>query len=143
MSGRDQDGWTSLHWATLHGHLDLVRWLVDEKQVDPSCQSREGWTPLHVASQNGHLDIVRWLVEKQWVDPLCQDKEGLTPRHVASRNDHLDIVRWLANAENQASHQDYTGTCSYDLGSDDGHAAVLKNKEGISDGECHLHVFVL
>ena len=37
-SCRDFEGWTPLHIASQNGHFDIVRWLVDEKQVDPLCQ---------------------------------------------------------------------------------------------------------
>ena len=97
MSGGHLDnvGWTPLHAASQEGRLDIVRWLVEEKQVDPSCRDENGRTPLHAASFGGHLDIVRWLVDVKQVDPSCRDEKGRTPLYAASWKGHLDIVRWL------------------------------------------------
>ena len=51
---------TPLHFASQLGHLDLVRYLVTEQQIDPLCED-SGITPLHLACVGGHQAVVEFL----------------------------------------------------------------------------------
>ena len=82
--------------ACREGHLDIVRWLVDQKQVDCFCQIKGGETPLLMAIKNSHLGIVQHLVEKQ-VDPSYCNEDGFTLLHLASLHGQLDIAKWLVD----------------------------------------------
>ena len=82
---------TAIHFACEKGHLDIVRYLV-QQGVDPQ-RGPAGYTPLHVACEGGHLDIVRYLVQ-QGVDPQ-RGPAGYTPLHEACEEGHLDIVKFL------------------------------------------------
>jgi ankyrin repeat protein len=56
-------GWTGLHTASLAGHLDAVRLLL-EHGADPNARERGDNTyPLHWAAASRHLEIVRALIE--------------------------------------------------------------------------------
>ena len=58
-----------LHLATLHGHLDIARYLVEEAGADPWHRNGEGMSPLDLAAYNGHLEVVRYLIEERGMDP--------------------------------------------------------------------------
>ena len=56
---------TPLHIAAYFGHLNIVRYLVDEQGCNPSCLDENKYTPLHFAAMNGYIYIVKFLtVEK-------------------------------------------------------------------------------
>ncbi len=58
----DLDGWTALHWAALHGHLDAVTMLLHYgcNPDVPDCHWR---SPLMIAANKGFRDIIEMLLE--------------------------------------------------------------------------------
>ena len=72
------DGRSPLHLACLIGHLDVAKYLVDEKQCNSACADNNGWTAVHVACQNGHLDVAKYLVDEKQCNPACADNNGWT-----------------------------------------------------------------
>jgi len=56
---------TPLHFAADKGHLDVVKYLVNQKtDINAQANGYSPGTPLHLASQNGHLDVVEYLVNR-------------------------------------------------------------------------------
>ena len=84
---------TSLHNASLNGHIDIVKYLVDH--CDLLCPDEYSDIPLHLAALNGHLDIVKIFVEDMKCDPNCKGQFKRTSLHNASLNGYIDIVKYL------------------------------------------------
>ena len=84
---------TALSVAANDGHLDVVRYLVEQgagmEKVD-----RDGNTPLIYASDCGHLEVVRYLLD-QGADRDAVDYEGYTPLHCAAQQGHLETAKLL------------------------------------------------
>jgi ankyrin repeat protein len=57
----DKEGETSLHKASLNGHLPVIEYLLTSAGADVHAQDGDGWTPLHNACSKGYLDVVRHL----------------------------------------------------------------------------------
>ncbi|XP_026581921.1 ankyrin repeat domain-containing protein 16-like, partial [Pseudonaja textilis] len=51
----------------MHGHLEVVKILLERCHYVPDSQDHCGVTPFMDAIQNGHLDIARVLLEKHQV----------------------------------------------------------------------------
>jgi ankyrin repeat protein len=84
-------GETALMMASLQGELDMVKLMVDDKEVEIN---KTGWTPLHYAATNGHIEIVKFLLDRSaYVD--AESPNGTTPLMMAARGGHVDIVRLL------------------------------------------------
>jgi len=60
-------GWTALHWAVNHEHLDVVHELLlrltpaSQSQIDITLRDSNGRTALDLAMENGNSDIIRLL----------------------------------------------------------------------------------
>ena len=88
-----------LHFACSNGHLSIVKYLIEEKDCNPSCENNELWTPLHFACIDDHLDIVKYLIKTRECDPSCENRNQYTPLHDACRRGHLIVARYLIEQE--------------------------------------------
>ena len=91
----DGDGWTPLLWSAGGGHLQVVRYLIEEQHCNPKYVDKDGETPLHCSAAGGHLQVVRYLIEEQHCNPKCVDKDGWTPLHYASAYGQVGVVKYL------------------------------------------------
>ena len=51
-----------LHQALFHGHLELVKIML-QKGFQVNAQHPQNFTPLHCAAQNGHLEVAKILLK--------------------------------------------------------------------------------
>eukprot|EP00736_Rhodelphis_marinus_P007549 Rmarinus@m.19878 len=91
----NKHGRTPVHVAAREGHLDLVKFLVEENGADHDKEDMNGWTPVHAACRGGHLDVVQYLVEEKGADWTKPGKDGRTPVHAAARGGGVDVLRWF------------------------------------------------
>ena len=96
----DKNGASILHWSAGCGHLQMVKYLVEELECTPhqpqkGKRSFQGRTPLHWSARNGHLSVVEYLVEKCEIDIDATTQDGTTAFCWASWQGHLDIMVYL------------------------------------------------
>ena len=85
---------TALHSAASEGHLEVVKYLVEQGADINATTSRYGWTVLHYAATWGQLAVVRYLVE-QGADVNAKDSDGDTARGLAEMFGHTAVARYL------------------------------------------------
>lgn len=121
----DDDGWTALMYAAQNGHLEIVRIIVDNFDVDDSINA-DGFTALMLAVENnyymvvdkllragadinagrgnsavilaseaGYVDVLNLLFESQTVDLNKVGKDGYTALMFAAQNGHIEVVQKL------------------------------------------------
>ena len=55
---RDQSGCTPVYFSAQEGHLDCVKFMVEESKADPTIASADGMTSLHAAAQGGSTEVL-------------------------------------------------------------------------------------
>ncbi|XP_058867483.1 glutaminase kidney isoform, mitochondrial-like [Acipenser ruthenus] len=65
MEQKDYDSRTALHVASSEGHVEVVRFLVEECKVNPFMKDRWDNSPLDDAVQFGHQEVVKILQDYQ------------------------------------------------------------------------------
>ena len=106
---RDEDFRGNIHLAALNGHLDTVKWLInngidnvnsiiihgDELISDDDLEEEEFIhshdQPINFAASGGHLPVVKW---------LCKHGSYITvgresPLTCAARNGHISVMKWI------------------------------------------------
>lgn len=90
----DTSGYSSLHYASRAGHLEIVEYLVTNgANVNLLTRSNQS-SPLHRASKQGHTAVVSYLL-KNGADAELKDSDGFTPLHHAAWANHLEICKLL------------------------------------------------
>ena len=90
-----KEGYIPLHIATTCGHLDILKYFIEERLVNAASESVSQETPLHYAAENGQLSVVEYLVGTQLVDPLILDKNLVSPLHLACGSGSLSTVKYM------------------------------------------------
>eukprot|EP00906_Rhabdomonas_costata_P034206 RCo048159 len=119
LSLKSKAGWTPLHCAAVQGHLDIVRLLVEEWDVDPGILTATGRSSLSLAAEAGHLRTVEVLYEL-WLPPdkgRDVDEDGCTPLHYAARMNHTAVVQLLCKQGFSVDDRDKWGNTALHLAS--------------------------
>ena len=111
---------TPLSHAAANGHLDVVKFMVNEadRKADVESKDLSQKTPLSQAAWNGHLEVVKFLVNE--ADPKAdvesKDDWGQTPLSLAAEMGHLETVKFLVNeAGADITSKDDDGEAALDL----------------------------
>ena len=59
---KDMYGMTLLHCVCEAGHLQLVKFLVEERQANLNARNKDQETPLFIALNKKHLEIAKYLI---------------------------------------------------------------------------------
>ena len=128
-------GFSSLHWATQEGHLDIPKLLVDHG-VRVDTPNDGGFTPLHQAVGAGRTDIVKFLIDNGAdVDAPCPSNSNGTPLHTACAYGRTEsVVLLLANGADIKARDD-EGRAPIDFARMYGHEHIVSMLEERSAGQ--------
>ena len=91
---------TPLFAASKHGHLDIVKCLVEKGGADANKANSDGTTALVAAALGGHQKVVTYLVEEAGADVNIKSVGGETAAMAAKAGGHADVAAYLeARAE--------------------------------------------
>jgi ankyrin repeat protein len=83
--------------ACATGNLELVKELLQDKNVDVNKLNESGWTAFHSACSGGHVEIVKLLLNNERID-LKEISVGGVLQSACSGG-HFEIVKMLLNNE--------------------------------------------
>jgi ankyrin repeat protein len=103
VDARDINDETALHYACIHGHIQVVQCLI-EAGANVEAMNELGSTALHMASDFGHAALVVHLHAEANCNVRAANKHGLTSLHFASDNGYLEIVQYLVEVAGVSIH---------------------------------------
>lgn len=103
----DWCGRLPIHYAAENNHVDVLKYLVEEKGADITLPDNYGMTALHVACQNRSTEAAIYLI--QHGAQLVGDIFGRSPLDFAAKFDAAQIIQYFV----QNSPQSLNDTNSY------------------------------
>ncbi|KAI5299781.1 Ribonucleotide-diphosphate reductase (RNR), small subunit [Ascosphaera pollenicola] len=97
---QDEHGYSLLHAAASWGHIDLLRSLVREFNVDINMTDEDGDTCLFTAES---LEVAKCLVEELGIDKNIKNGEGLTAAEAIMNDGFGDVAVYLMGGEAPAN----------------------------------------
>ncbi|KNG90903.1 hypothetical protein ANOM_000970 [Aspergillus nomiae NRRL 13137] len=136
VSNEDFRVWELLNTASVHGHEEIVRFLI-ERGADVGVSCEHEWTPLHSASSHGHAEIVKLLLENGAEATIVEmtgavvsvnvaNGSGVTPLHMTSNQGHTELVQLLLDHGANVSAVDSRGWTALDLACYGGHIEIVR-----------------
>jgi len=102
-SAQDEHGYSLVHAAASYNHLDLLRALVQEFQVDVNLRDEDDETALFVVES---VEAARLLVEELGADVKAVGSEGLTARQkIEAEGDFPAVAEYLLTKEDGAERE--------------------------------------
>ena len=88
---RREKGESALDKAAKSGHVNVVRYLLNQKKGSYLYKNREGEVALHWAAKFGRVKVVNYLLRKGF-GVNDRDGTGKTALHMAVESGHMDVI---------------------------------------------------
>ena len=97
-------GYSCLHVAVAGGNIDIVQYLVEERNCHPNLSTDSGVTTLHLACEEGKVEVINYLLTFTACDPNATTTDGRTCLHAAIFSGNLHIIDFLVSVRNCDPH---------------------------------------
>lgn len=93
----DQEGWCPLHCACNQGHLEIVKYLIEKKYMNPNVKdTKTSFTGIQLAAMNGQTHVVDYLLTFQSLAGV-KDKDAALTEKINLPNDRMNLCKKLEN----------------------------------------------
>jgi hypothetical protein len=106
VSGKDSNGWTPLHLATMIGNKDMAKLLLANK-AEVNAKNNSGATPLHWAALRGDKDMAELLLANK-AEVNVRDEFGATPLHLAAQQGKTAVRMRLSSGTGASAKGSYS-----------------------------------
>ncbi|XP_058822885.1 ankyrin repeat domain-containing protein 27-like [Topomyia yanbarensis] len=119
VNAANGEGYTALHVAVVHGNLDMINILLDNR-ASVSARTRFGATALHLASRERRFNVTKLLLSRRPSEDMVdlKDCRGETPLHYAVEQNQQRIVELLLRAKADKSLRNLAGQRPIDIARD-------------------------
>jgi ankyrin repeat protein len=102
-------GWTVLHEAVIVGKYEIVKWLLEDTEVDVDAKDCEGRTALYLAARRWEVpqfELMKLLIEVGKADIHSTAKNGMSVLDVVERGSVPSFLMQYPEAGYQIVHSE-------------------------------------
>ena len=88
------DGKNCLYIAAIHGHINLCKALINERNFDMHMANNDGWVALHFSARNGSYELVTFFTSVG-IDVNLKTNDEKNCLHIAALYGHLNLCKKL------------------------------------------------
>jgi len=92
---RESNGCSPFYVACHKGQVEVVKYLLSLKGIDPGLPAINGATPFYISCQLGHKEVVSLLLADPRIDPLFPVDGEFTPFYIASSKGDIEVISLL------------------------------------------------
>ena len=132
LNAIDEEGYTSLHWACMRAHWDIVGFLI-KKGADLNIIGRDGGTPINWAVHHDKVEIIQLMVEKG-ANLNSRNQWGMTELHTAIWRGCINVVEYLLDHGSDPTIKTNEGWTAMHYAYRSGHDNIIEmlRKRGLS-----------
>ena len=122
----DDIGRRPLHEAAFYGHLDMVRFFLENGALLDAPIHPFGHTALYLAVQQSRYDVVRYLIKSGARLSVEDTLMGTGLLHIAASNGDMQMAGILISSGIDVFHEDKKGVTARDIAARHGHNCLTK-----------------
>ncbi|XP_067861251.1 ankyrin repeat domain-containing protein 16 isoform X2 [Heptranchias perlo] len=126
-------GDTVLHYAARHGHLEILKYLVEELGMDVGLANNDYKRALHEAASMGHRECLRYLIA-QGARVDCLKKADWTPLMMACTRRNLEVIKDLVESGASLTLKNKDGWNSFHIACRAGDPEIIQYLLEVSPG---------
>jgi hypothetical protein len=132
LNATDGENYTSLHWACMRAHWDIVKFLI-KKGADLNIMGGDGGTPINWAVHHDNVEIIKLMVEKG-TKLNIRNKWGMTELHTAIWRGCIHVVEYLLDNGSDPMSKTNEGWTAMHYAFRSGHDNIIEmlRKRGLS-----------
>jgi hypothetical protein len=115
-----------LHFAALYNQKNMIRFLIEEQQMNSELVDGSGHTPLHLATRKGNFKTVKFIAEKYEADIESINNKGETPFYSACQEGHEKIVEFFMKNYEKTHHADTIKKSPLSIAIENNHQGVVR-----------------
>lgn len=102
---------TVLHIASILGHVDIVKILIEKGEVNANAQDEQGWSALIHSITNGQNEVIQLLLNSQVCEVNQEDVYQQTALHIEAEagSKNAKIAEWLIESGASLDAEDRDG----------------------------------
>ncbi|XP_019853321.1 PREDICTED: uncharacterized protein LOC109582800 [Amphimedon queenslandica] len=99
LSATDDKGSGAVHTSVARGHLNVLKYLIDNNYCNPNATNHQDHVPIHIAVAAEQFEILEFLLRTRLSILInVQDEDGNTPLHLACMWRQTKTVSRLSSA---------------------------------------------
>jgi len=132
LDATDKNNYTSLHWACMRAHWDVVKYLI-ERGADLNVVGGDGGTQINWAVHHDNVPIIKLMVEKG-AKLNIRNQWGMTELHTAIWRGNINVVECLLDNGSDPNIKTNEGWTAMHYAYRSGHDNVIAmlKKRGLS-----------